>query len=82
MYSFNLEAMINTSLVETEEAEVVVPPALEMPEAEAERTSVGALASIAAASLWRAPGKWISKQETLQKTYPVRCPLQVETLQT
>ncbi len=33
---------------------------------------VGAVISIAAASLWRAPGRWRSKQGTLQKTYPVR----------
>ena len=42
---------------------------------------IGAFSSIAAASLWRALGRWTSKHDTEQKTYPVRWPLQVETLQ-
>jgi hypothetical protein len=40
----------------------------------------GAKLSIAAASLWRAPGKCRSKQGTEQNTNPVLTPLQVETL--
>jgi hypothetical protein len=42
----------------------------------------GAVFSMAPAWRCLAPGKWASKQEILQKTYPVRSPLQVETLQT
>lgn len=80
MYSFNRDATTKTSCGTSAR---FVDPAAELSETiRRVPLDISAFISMAAASLWRALGRWTSKHGTLQKTYPVRWPLQVETLQT